>query len=162
MSFVPEEDVLGQSTINLAPMIDFLFLMLMFFACLAVTRITTRDTDIDLVELRPDTSASVVSGDNDTKIINISVTSEGSYKWVTEIRDHAMTSPEEIYEELAKQYERGVLPQDKQKTQVLMKIDREAQWDPILKAIFAIRHAGFEVRPVYEPEADAHAQKGVL
>ena len=51
MSFLSEEELKGKEGINLAPMIDFLFLMLVFFASLAISRVTTRDTDIDLVEI---------------------------------------------------------------------------------------------------------------
>ncbi|MDP1834457.1 MAG: biopolymer transporter ExbD [Chlamydiales bacterium] len=151
MSFAPRDEILGQRSVNLAPMIDFLFLMLMFFASLAVTRITTRDTDIDLVELRAEQAQG--AGNADTHTIHLSVTSDGNYKWVTEIRDYQMTNPEEIRDELSQQYTKGLLPTDKSKTRVLMKIDREAQWDPILRAIFAVREAGFEVHPVYQPDS---------
>lgn len=151
MSFVPEEALRGKEGINLAPMIDFLFLMLMFFACLAVSRATSKDTDIELVEVAPETNVSQANADTDTKIINISIDAEGKYKWVTEVRDYLMQTPEEIAQELLQQHKKGLLPQDKSKTQILLKIDKNAVWDPILKAIFAIRDAGFEVRPVYEP-----------
>ena len=63
-----------------------------------------------------------------------------------------MSTPEEIQQELNLQYQKGLLPEDKMQTQILLKIDKNATWEPILKAIFAIRDAGFEVRPVYEPE----------
>ena len=152
MSFAPQDGIQGQRSLNLAPMIDFLFLMLMFFACLAVTRVTTRDTDIRLVEVKPNHSDHSGSGDADTHVIHLSITADGHYKWVTEIRDYAMNSPEEIHAELSQQYAKGLLPADKAKTKVLVKIDKEAQWDPILRAIFAVRDAGFEVHPVYQPE----------
>lgn len=152
MSFAPQDELQNQKSVNLAPMIDFLFLMLMFFACLAVTRITTRDTDINLVELKPEQS-STGSGESDVYVVHLSVTSDGHYKWVTEIRDYVMNAPEEIRDELAQQYSKGLLPTDKDKTKVLMKIDKEAQWDPILRAIFAVREAGFNVHPVYQPES---------
>ena len=151
MSFAPDEEILGQQGINLAPMIDFLFLMLMFFACLAVSRITTRDTDLDLVEIEPERVVQASGGDSETKVVHLTITAEGSYKWVTEIRDHYLETPDEIYSELTQQYDSGQLPSNKEHTQVLLKIDRSAQWDPILRAIFAVRRAGFEVRPVYEP-----------
>lgn len=140
---------------NMAPMIDFLFLMLMFFACLAVSRVTTKDTEIDLVEVKPETKAALAATDSDLKIINISINAKGEYKWVTEIRDYLMNTPEDITKELNQEYVKGLLPEDKQKTQVLLKIDKNATWEPILKAIFAIRDAGFEVHPVYEPETQA-------
>ncbi len=152
MSFAPQEEIHGQRSINLAPMIDFLFLMLMFFACLAVTRITTRDTDIDLVEASGDKADASATGDSQFHVIHLSIMADGQYKWITEIRDYAMATPEEIFQELSQQYEKGLLPPDKSKTQVLVKIDKDAHWDPILKAIFAVRQAGFEVHPVYQPD----------
>lgn len=155
MSFIPDDEIKGRVALNLAPMIDFLFLLLMFFATLAVTRVTTKDTDIQLVEVKPETKATTTAADSDFKIINISILADGKYKWVTEVRDYPMAATDEIKQELQKQYEKGLLPEDKLQTQILLKIDKSAQWEPILKAIFAIREAGFEVRPVYEPDQDA-------
>ena len=108
----------------MAPMIDFLFLMLMFFACLAVSRVTTKDTEIELVEIKPETKAVLAAADSDLKIINISINAQGEYKWVTEIRDYLMKTPEDITKELDQEYSKGLLPENKQKTQVLLKIDK--------------------------------------
>ncbi len=152
MSYIPDDEIKGRQSLNLAPMIDFLFLLLMFFATLAVTRITTKDTDIDLVEIKPETMSTTAQGNSDLKTVNITINSEGKYKWVTDVKDYPMNSPDEIKDELLKQYDKGILPEDKLLTQILLKIDKNATWEPILKAIFAIRDAGFEVRPVYEPE----------
>lgn len=155
MSFLPEEELKSKATLNLAPMIDFLFLMLMFFATLAVTRITTKDTNIELVEIKPENKGSASAQNNsDLKIVNITIDGEGHYKWVTELRDYPMATAEELQLELEKQYNKGILPQDKSKTQVLFKIDKKAQWEPILQALFAVRDAGYDVRPVYEPQQD--------
>jgi biopolymer transport protein ExbD len=151
MSFIPDDDFKGRVALNLAPMIDFLFLMLIFFATLAVTRATTKDTEIDLVEIKPETKAGAAIADSDFKIITLNIGPEGKYKWVTEIHDYPMETADDIQRELQTQYEKGQLPEDKLKTQILLKIDKQAQWEPILRAIFAIRDAGFEVRPVYEP-----------
>lgn len=150
MSFTPDDAFKGKEGINLAPMIDFLFLMLMFFACMAVSRATSKDTDIELVEVHSDTTTSAIA-DADTKIINIEIDEFGEYTWRTELHDYAMNSAEDIAKELRQQYENGLLPANKNQTQILLKIDRDATWEPILNVIFAIRDAGFSVRPVYEP-----------
>ncbi len=150
MSFIPEEELKECTGLTLAPMIDFLFLMLAVFASLAVSRIVIRDTEIELVRSKVE-SISHLTDPRDYKLIHITISEEGSYKWVTEIRDYPMETPEAIAKELVQQYQRGLLPEDKLKTQILMKIDRQARWEPILQAMLAIREAGFEVRPVYEP-----------
>ena len=157
MSFIPEEEIKGKQGNYLAPMIDFLFLMLVFFASLAISRVTTKDTEIELVKVKPESGASLVQSEEDFKVINITLNEDGKYKWVTEIHDYEMDSAEAISEELARQYERGLLPEDKLRTQVLLKIDKKAQWEGILKVLFSIRDVGFEVRPIYEPEERKNA-----
>src|SRR4051812_44376490 len=110
MSFVSTEEIKAGMGLNLAPMIDFLFLMLMFFACLAITRVTTKDTDVELVEAKPSTHSSMVLHDAEMKVININIDSAGQYKWVTDIRDYMLHTPEEIAQELQLQYKKGILP----------------------------------------------------
>ena len=154
MSFLPENEVRGDKGFNLAPMIDFLFLMVVFFAVLAVSRITTRDTEVDLVKLDERPNGAVVEVQEELKIVNISITDEGKYKWVTELRDYEMKDATEIGAELARQYERGVLPNDKSRTKILLKIDKDANWEPIMQAIFSIKDQGFTVHPVYQPNKD--------
>lgn len=150
MSFIPDEELKERNGIALAPMIDFLFLMLAVFASLAISRIVMQDTEIELVFSKTD-STHLVSDSRDYKLIHVTISKDGSYKWVTEIRDYPMESAQAIAQELLQQYQLGFLPEEKIKTQVLLKIDREAQWEPILHALLAIREAGFEARPVYEP-----------
>lgn len=150
MTFIPDEELKERTGLTLAPMIDFLFLMLAVFASLAVSRIIMRDTEIELVRSKIE-SPSPLADPRDYKLIHITISEEGAYKWVTEIRDYPMETPQDIAQELIQQYQRGLLPEDKLKTQVLLKIDRKTRWEPILQAILAIRDAGFEVRPIYEP-----------
>lgn len=153
MSFIPEEELKPKMGINFAPMIDFLFLMVVFFACLAVSRITTKDIDIDLVTIHDEArDQKPLNSDYDYKVVNISINEAGHYKWVTEIRDYPMQHAQQIADELLNQYKKGLLPENKQQTQVLLKIDKSAQWQPILEAIFAVKDAGFEVHPVYLPD----------
>ncbi len=155
MSFIPQDELKGSQHINLAPMIDFLFLMVVFFATLAVSRVTTRDTEIDLVKIDTTHKEAIsYQAPEEFKLINILVTEERSYKWITEIRDYVMDTPEEIGRELRVQYQRGILPEDKAYTKILLKIDRKAEWEPIMKLIFAIKEEGFDVRPLYEPEEE--------
>lgn len=154
MSFISEEEIKGKGGNYLAPMIDFLFLMLVFFASLSVSRVTTKDTEIELVKVKPEPSPSSFLSETDTKVINININDNNEYKWITEIRDYQMESAASISEELERQYEKGLLPEDKLKTQVFLKIDKKAEWEPILKLIFSIRDIGFEVYPIYEPKTE--------
>lgn len=149
MSFLSDDAFKGREGIFFAPMIDFLFLMLMFFACLAISRNTTKATDLELVKINE--VEQVGYEEMDQTLINIHINAEGLYSWVTEIKDYPLESTDAIFQELTSQYEKGILPQEKEKTHVLLKIDKDTKWEPILNAVFAIRKAGFNVFPIYEP-----------
>ncbi len=132
-------------------MIDFLFLMLALFATLSISRAALLDSEVELVELRPEKGAAS-SRAKEIHQISLSITADGAYKWLTEFQEYPMQTVQAIQEELARQHQIGALPQDKMKTEVLLHIDRKAPWDPIAKAIFAIREIGFNARPVYDAE----------
>jgi biopolymer transport protein ExbD len=151
MSFLSEAEVNGSRGLNLAPMIDFLFLMVVFFATLAVSRVTTQDTEIDLVKVEGKRGTTEASS-ADLEVIQLTVTAEGTYKWVTELHDYPMSTADEIGNELRSQYRRGGLSEDKSLTKVMLRIDKEAQWESVMKVIFAVRDEGFSVHPVYLPE----------
>lgn len=134
-------------------MIDFLFLMLALFATLAVSRAALYDAEVELVELKPEKGAASLRA-KEIQQVNLTITAAGGYKWLTEFQEYPMETVQAIQEELARQYQMGALPQDKSKTEVLLHIDRKAPWDPIAKAIFAIREVGFNARPVYDARDD--------
>lgn len=153
MSYISESDTRPRLSMNLAPMIDFLFLMLVFFASLAVSRVTTRDTEIQLVQVTEQASSSEIQAPQ--ALVHIAINANNEYKWVTELRDYPLTKPDEISAELESQHAQGLLPQDKTQTQVLLRIDTKASWDSVLNALFAVRKAGFSARPLYEPKEEA-------
>ena len=151
MSLIPEEEIKRQSSLNLAPMVDFLFLIIAVFATMAITRAALFDTEVNLVKLKPEKEGSPTPAYNQTFFVNISVTDDGRYKWITEVNEYLIDGPQGIQKELYKQQELGLLPNEKEQTKVLLHIDKNAQWEPIAQAIFAIREAGFQINPVYEP-----------
>ena len=152
MSLIPEDKLKPKLSINLAPMIDFLFLMLAFFATLAVTRATLFDTKLSLAELKKDASSEMIYSRQETTQINLSVSKDGSYKWITEIRDYPMENISMVQNELFYHYNVGALPKDKNKTQVLLHIDKDASWQSVAELIFAIRETGFNALPVYKSD----------
>ncbi len=150
MSYLPEEEIQGKGGINLAPMIDFLFLMLAFFASLAVSRVATKEMDIDLVKIEEKNGATVQRGETDRKVIHVSISPSGQYLWSTDLHDYEMSSTEEITKELESQYQRGLLPHSRDKTSLLLKIDRSAPWEPIARLVYEVRTKGFDIRPIYQ------------
>ena len=136
---------------NFAPMIDFLFLMLALFATLAVSRAVLLDTEVELAELKPETGSKErnrIAAERHP--VHISISANGNYKWLTEFQEYPMENTKAVQDELSRQYGVGALPGDKELTEVLLHIDRQAPWDKIANIIFAIREIGFAARPVYE------------
>ncbi|MBN2479171.1 MAG: biopolymer transporter ExbD [Parachlamydiales bacterium] len=152
MSLIPEDKLKSPSNFNFAPMIDFLFLMLAFFATLAVSRASLYDTKLSLAQLKTEQNATQVKQHEDPYQINLSITQEGNYKWITDIQSYTMNDLNKIKKEISYQHSIGLLPKDKNQTHILLHIDKNAAWEPIAKLIFAIREEGFEAFPVYEPE----------
>ncbi len=150
MSLIPEEEFKRSSSINLAPMVDFLFLVIAVFATMAITRAALYDSEVKLVKVTPEKEPSS-SAAQQPALVNISITEEGKYKWLTEVNEFLMESPKSIKKELLKQQQIGLLPSDASQTKVLLHIDKNTRWEPIAQAIFTIREAGFSIHPVYEP-----------
>ena len=152
MSIVPDEELKGFGSLNLAPMVDFLFLVVAVFATLAVTKAALYDSEIQLVKIHPSSEHSPFIGQNDYYIINLSVNEKGEYKWITEFNEYLIDGLQGIQNELKKQVELGLLPKEKEKTKVLLHIDKDAKWEPISQVIFTVRQAGFDIHPVYDFE----------
>jgi biopolymer transport protein ExbD len=151
MSLIPEDEMKRPGTMNLAPMVDFLFLVLAVFATMAITRAALFDTEVSLVKLKPEKEDASTPAYNQTYIVNLGVTETGQYKWITEVNEFLIDNPQGIQRELYKQQQLGLLPREKSQTKVLLHIDKDAKWEPIAQAIFSVREAGFQVNPVYEP-----------
>jgi biopolymer transport protein ExbD len=151
MSLIPEEEFKRSSSINLAPMVDFLFLVIAVFATMAITRAALYDSEVKLVKVAPEKEL-LPSATEQPALVNISITEDGKYKWLTEVNEFIMENPSSIKKELFKQQQVGILPSDASQTKVLLHIDKNTRWEPIAQAIFTIREAGFSIHPVYEPQ----------
>lgn len=149
MNLIPEEELKRYNHLNLAPMIDFLFLIVAVFAVIAVTRASLFDREINLVKVQTKVDASTPQ---DRYTVHLSINNKGEYKWITEFNEYLISCPLDVQLELKKQQELGLLPKDALKTQVLLHIDKQAMWEPIVQLIFAVKQAGFQIHPVYESE----------
>jgi biopolymer transport protein ExbD len=151
MDLIPEEELSQKGGVNLAPMVDFLFLVLAVFATMAITRAALFDHEIELVKVKTEREGYTAPGYNEHVIVNIGVTADGKYKWITEVNEFLVGSTQGLQKELQREQELGLLPRDASQVKVLLHIDREAHWEAIAQAIFAVKEAGFEIHPVYEP-----------
>ena len=148
MDLIPDEELKPKGFMNLTPMVDFLFLVIAVFATLAVTRTALFDSEVRLAKIKEPSNTSLQQAT--IHVVNLSITKEGKYKWVTEFNEYAMEGVEAILLELDKQQSLGLLPQDKSKTKILLHVDKKAEWDPVIKLIYSVRKVGYSIHPVYE------------
>ena len=127
MSLIPEDEFKRSSSINLAPMVDFLFLVIAVFATMAITRAALYDSEVNLVKISQEKEASPAAAEK-PYLVNISITDEGRYKWLTEVNEFLMENPASIKKELFKQQQLGLLPQEASQTKILLHIDKNARW----------------------------------
>jgi biopolymer transport protein ExbD len=158
MSLIPDEEMRQERPINLAPMVDFLFMVIAILATLAIARAALYDTEVTLVKVATESKSAPLSGYQEEQLVNLSINAKGNYKWVTELDEYLMQTPKDVQKQLLKQHELGFLPQKKESVKILLHIDKDAPWDPIAQLIFAVREAGFKVYPVYEADT-AHDLK---
>lgn len=150
MDLIPHDEIRPSHNFNFAPMIDFLFIMLALFATLAISKATLYDTEVNLVQIETEGKSSPLSHQQETFQINLSINSSGKYKWLTEFQEYPMENTQQIQEELAKQYQIGILPQDKVQTEVLLHIDKRAPWESVANLFFAVKELGFTPHPVHQ------------
>lgn len=154
MDLIPDEELKPKGFLNLTPMVDFLFLVVAIFATLAVTRTSLFDSEVQLAKVTDADHTQDTSLTNDSShTVNLSVTEQGEYKWITEFNEYAINSIPTILEELSKQVELGLLPQTQKQTTILLHIDKKAQWDPVIQLLYALKKSGYTVHPVYEEGA---------
>ena len=148
MDLIPDEELKTKGMINLAPMVDFLFLVVALFATLAITKTGLFDSEITLAKVKEKEMDALDK--KNVHIINLSVTKAGQYKWVTEFNEYTMDGIPSILGELSKQQKLGVISDDKSKTKILLHIDKKAEWDPIAQLVCSLKKTGYLIHPVYE------------
>jgi biopolymer transport protein ExbD len=149
MDLIPDEELKPKGLMNLTPMVDFLFLVIAIFATLALTRTALFDSEVNLASVKEESLLSSPLANSNYTVI-LGVTKEGSYKWLTEFNEYAMEGISPILNELANQTELGLLPQEAEKTKILLHVDKNAEWEPIVQLIYSLKKTGYTVHPVYE------------
>jgi biopolymer transport protein ExbD len=155
-SFIPDDKINMHLPFNITPMIDFIFIMFSFFAILALSKVSLMQTNLDLVNVKNTNNTNITTAPYQ---INVSISQNGKYNWITQSYNYSMDNPEKIQKELLYQYTNGLIPQDKTKTQVLLHVDKNAPWESVAKLIFAVKEIGFEANPIYQKGATPHERR---
>jgi len=152
-TMIPDDELKTSKSMNLAPMVDFLFLILAVFAVLAVTRTSLYDSEVNLVKMDSKAPPPTMTEAQPGYTVLLSINNVGQYKWVTEFNEFLLDGITAVKHELLKQQEMGLLPEDKSKTKVLLHIDKSANWESIATIIFAVKEMGYQISPVYTPDS---------
>jgi len=145
---IPEDELSKPMYFNFAPMVDFLFLIVAVFAIALAMKTSLFDGDISLVK----TKAKAGYSQDDKAIVNVSVSPQGSYQWITDYNQYPLENPEALSSELLKQKQAGILPDQNDQITVLVHIDKTAPWEPIAKLLIEMRKEGYPIHPVFEAE----------
>lgn len=154
MDLIPDEELKPKALMNLTPMVDFLFLVIAIFSILAVTRTTLFDSEINLAKVTENDSLYPETIDPSEPVINLSVTKDGRYKWITEFNEYSMENVSSILGELSTQENLSLLPKENSKTKIFLHVDKQAEWDPVVQLIYSLKKKGYRVSPVYEKNPD--------
>lgn len=158
MDLIPEDQLQKFGTVQWAPMVDFLFIVLIVFATIAITRTGLFDRDVQLVNVSAKKSEAAEKLSKHFQFINLSVNARGKYKWISERSEYYLDSAHSVKNHLISEQQAGILPQNPSKTKVLLHIDRRAPWEAIAELIYTLREKGFPVHPVYESQTATSPQ----
>lgn len=146
MSLIPEDALIPRTSLNFAPMVDFLFILIALFALAAVSRKALYDSQVMLVTPHSQTAVTSASHNSTNKPLNFSVSAEGTYKWLDHTSKKSLTfdSVESLKKEIKKRDKEGSTPL------IHLHIDKKTSWDPIAQLILAMHEENISVYPVYE------------
>ena len=134
---IPDDELTPKASISFAPMVDFLFIVIAIFAVIAISRKSLFDTHLSLVEA---TGQGPTAMHHANQTVSLSISPEGEYKLINATENLILDDVEAIKQELKKH----------QKTEILLHIDKHAEWQPIAKLIYSMHEEGVQVYPVYE------------
>lgn len=145
---IPEDELKKPALFNFAPMVDFLFLIVAVFAIGLAMKTSLFDANINLVK----TKNKLVYSNDDKSIINVSISPQGSYQWITDYNQYPLENAQALSDELLRQKDAGILPENNDMVKVLIHIDKNAPWEPVAKLLIEMKKEGFSCHPVYEEE----------
>ncbi len=149
IEMVPDEELKRFEKIQWAPMVDFLFIIVIVFATLAALRTMVMDKELSLAEALPQKESASSAAPYATTAMHLSINHLGKYKWLSGNSELILSNPHALAQTLAYLKKQGVLPCPGKMT-ILLHIDKSAPWQPVADAIFTVREAGYDIRPVYQ------------
>ncbi len=145
LDLIPKDALRPSLGFNFAPMVDFLFIILTVFAGILLTRKALNDSSITLLQAEPRENHTASSPPADQEAIHLSISSNGEYQWMDSPSSQIVFSS---IEQLQNELDKSVF--DKEKTHVLLHIDKDAAWQSIGNLIVKMSQAGLTIYPVFK------------
>lgn len=131
---------LKEPRLNLAPLIDVLFILLVLFATAAISREVAHSQQIELAKVDP-TSSEEKSLQAHALTSMISIDAQGDYFWNAQLRDYPLKNIAQVRAELLQRKKSRFFAE--KVTPVYLRIDAKAPWEPIAQLIEEIEEQGF-------------------
>lgn len=149
MSLIPDSELSQSKGLNMAPMVDLLFILLAVIIVAFITRAAIFDTEFKLVKAKTeekipiDTSAAL-------KGLMVKVFEKGLYTLTFEGTETSYENVEELSSAISKLVNEHKIT--KSEHPVLLKIEKDSKWESVAEVILKTKQIGLEVRPLYEQE----------
>lgn len=131
--------------LNLAPCIDFLFILLVIFATAAISREVARTTQVNLVRIEQGNQKPSAAPH---KSLVITVDPSGHYIWNAQLKDYPMPSAQSVQKEL--RLRKKSTSHKNERPVVYLRIDAKAPWSSVATLITAIEEVGFSALPLLQ------------
>jgi biopolymer transport protein ExbD len=150
MNLLPDEDMSHRASINLAPMVDFLFLILAVFAVLSIT---SSKMFVEEIELAQTDEVNEAISYADQEPLHLFVNKEGEYILQKDNTPYKFFRCQHLNHELQKMRSSGELPYDPKKVSILLHIDKQAEWESVMQLLLSLQNGGYQVQTVYSQSA---------
>ena len=147
---IPDDQLKQFEKVQWAPMVDFLFIVVIVFATIAITRNVVQDSALQLVRALPEKESTTAPHHKSSHLVNLSINHLGKYKWLSENGEIFLDNAKAVGTTIASLKKQGVLPAQPHQVKILLHIDKSAPWQPIADVIFAVCEAGYDIHPVYQ------------
>ena len=150
VQMIPDDELKQFEKVQWAPMVDFLFIVIIVFATIAITRNVVHDRELRLAKALGKKESTLTMERQTSHIVNLSINHLGKYKWLSESNELFFENAKQLSERLILLKNQKKLPTQANRVKILLHIDKTAPWQPIADVIFAVRDAGYDVHPVYQ------------
>lgn len=148
MNLMPEEELTQRASVNLAPMVDFLFLILAVFAVLSITSSKVFLEDIDLAQSEDTLDSSIAQFE--PQQLHLFVNKDGQYLLQEDHSTLKFEKCKQVATTLQDRQIAGYLPKDTSQVSILLHIDKQAEWEHVMQLLVSLQNAGFTVQTVYQ------------